>query len=198
MVKFSPFSIRAGAILCCSVSVLLTACGGAVDANSAAGKAAKTAGVMVQNSAAQPGVDAAPATLAETGPAGTTPAETTQATGASSPVFDILGYDTDPLAAEPAADEAQAPATEGAAAPTRLLATLVEPQQRLPCADLRTFLRQPFLHRFRHLGRDFDAVPFQGTDSDCFVDALVAAGQRQGGEEWHDVAGFHGDRSLVQ
>lgn len=125
MVKFSPFSIRAGAIACCSVSVLLTACGGAVDANSAAGKAAKTAGVMVQNSAAQPGVDAAPATLAEANPTGATPADATQAAGASSPVFDILGYDSDPLAAEAAADEAQAPATDGTAAPTRLLATLV-------------------------------------------------------------------------
>ena len=110
--------LRLNALLCCSATVLLTACGGGLT-DTGNGQQAQTA-AMTTN------VDESAANGAAETP-NTVDATTAQATEAASGNFELVGYDANPLAASTtgatAQDSATAPATTADGAP-HLLATV--------------------------------------------------------------------------
>jgi hypothetical protein len=104
--------VRLNALLCCSATVLLTACGGGMS-DTGNGQQAQTAAVMTS-------VDASTANSAATMP-NTVDATTASATEAASGNFELVGYDANPLAASATDANAQAsaaaPATTADGAP---------------------------------------------------------------------------------
>jgi len=110
--------LRLNALLCCSATVLLTACGGGI-ADAGNGQQAQTAAISTS-------VDESAANSAAETP-NTVDATAAQATEAASGNFELVGYDANPLAASdtdaPAQDSATAPATTPDGAP-HLLATV--------------------------------------------------------------------------
>jgi hypothetical protein len=117
LVTFASVS-RLNAMLCCSSAVLLTACGGGLSDTGAA-QSAQTAAVVTS-------VDANEANSAATTP---NTVDATAAQAAEAPAsgsgFELVGYDTNPLAASAAADaqDAAAAATPANGAP-HLLASV--------------------------------------------------------------------------
>jgi hypothetical protein len=110
--------LRLNALLCCSATVLLTACGGG-SADAGNGQQAQTAAITTS-------VDESAANSAAETP-NTVDATAAQATEAASGNFELVGYGANPLAASDtdaaAQDSATAPATTADGAP-HLLATV--------------------------------------------------------------------------
>jgi hypothetical protein len=109
--------VRLNALLCCSATVLLTACGGGMS-DTGNGQQAQTAAVTTS-------VDASAANSAATMP-NTVDATAASATEAAPGDFELVGYDANPLAPATdatAQDSAAAPATPADGAP-HLLATV--------------------------------------------------------------------------
>lgn len=133
MTQFNAFAskLRIDVLLCCSATVLLTACGGNIDAGgqqlpaTAAGvttDAGAAAAAAVPASAAAPAAaveaiaEAAPAARIETAPAaGTKTAPNTSSAGAAgqaadvtTQAFELTGYDSNPLQAQSGQQDASA------------------------------------------------------------------------------------------
>src|SRR4051812_18401202 len=99
--------IRLNALLCCSATVLLTACGGAM--NDTGSLQSQTA-AYVQSDVADTDANSAATTP---NAADAAAAQATEVAGNSN--FELVGYDTNPLTAS-TADAAAAPASQDAAA----------------------------------------------------------------------------------
>jgi hypothetical protein len=105
--------IRLNTLLCCSATVLLTACGG--------GTSDTGNGPQTQSAALTTSVDDSAANSAATTPNTVDATAAPQATATASGNFELAGYDANPLAAS--TEEATAPATSADGAP-RMLATV--------------------------------------------------------------------------